>query len=71
MYRYETVIVVLFHRQTVVILHIGTRPSGGCVKLTAVLLVTPVRTVVEAVTAESSNDAVDAIGTSEEGRGTL
>lgn len=39
--------------------------------LTAVLLVTPIRAVAEAVTAETSDDAVDTIGTGEECRGAL
>ncbi len=44
----------------------------GChVRLTAVLLVTPVWTVTEAVTAEASDDAVDTIRTGEERRGAL
>lgn len=37
----------------------------------AVLLVAPVRTVAEAVAAEASDDAVDAIGAGEERRGAL
>lgn len=46
--------------------------GNGCrVRLTAVLLVTPVRTVTEAVAAEASDDAVDAISTGEECRGAL
>lgn len=43
----------------------------SCDRLTAVLLVTPVRTVTEAVTAETSDDAVDAISTGEERGGAL
>ena len=44
----------------------------GCrVTLTAVLLVTPVGTVTEAVAAEASDDAVDAISAGEERRGAL
>lgn len=44
---------------------------GSHVTLTAVLLVTPIRTVAEAVTAEASDDAVDTISTGEECRGAL
>lgn len=44
----------------------------GChVKLTAVLLITPVRTVTEAITAEAPDDAVDTIRAGEERRGAL
>lgn len=44
----------------------------GCrVRLTAVLLITPVGTVAEAVATEASDDAVDAISAGEECRGTL
>lgn len=39
--------------------------------LTAVFLITPIRTVAEAVAAEASDDAVNAVGTGEEGRSTL
>lgn len=39
--------------------------------LTAVFLIAPVRTVAEAVAAETSDDAVDAVSTGEECRGTL
>lgn len=45
--------------------------SGSLAILTAVLLVTPVRAVAEAVTAEASDDAVDTILTGEECRGAL
>lgn len=41
------------------------------VRLTAVLLVAAVGTVTEAVTAEASDDAVDAISTGEERRSAL
>lgn len=41
------------------------------VRLTAVFLVAPIRTVTEAVTSESPDDAVDAIGAGEECRGTF
>ena len=40
-------------------------------RLTAVVLVAPVRTVGEPVAAEASDDAVDAVGAGEEGGGTL
>lgn len=39
--------------------------------LTAVFLIAPVRTVAEAVAAETPDDAVDAVGAGEERRGTL
>lgn len=42
-----------------------------CVRLTAVFLITPVRTVAEAVTSEASDDAVDTISAGEECRGAL
>lgn len=41
------------------------------VTLTAVFLIAPIRTVTEAVAAEASDDAVDAVGTREECRGAL
>lgn len=41
------------------------------VTLTAVFLITPIRTVTEAVAAETSDDAVDAVGTREKCRGAL
>lgn len=43
----------------------------SCVILTAVFLIASVRTVAEAVAAETSDDAVDAVSTGEERRGTL
>lgn len=39
--------------------------------LTAVFLIAPVRTVAEAVAAETPDDAVDAVSAGEECRGTL
>jgi len=41
-----------------------------CARLTAVFLVTSVRTVAEAVTVEASDDAMDAISAGEECGGT-
>lgn len=45
--------------------------SGCHVRLTAVFLITPVRTIAEAVAAEASNDAVDTVSAGEECRRTL
>lgn len=39
--------------------------------LTAVLLVTAIRTVLKSIAAEAADDAVDAAGTGEEGRATF
>lgn len=45
--------------------------DGSYVILTAVFLITSVRTVAETVAAETSDDAVDTVSTGEECRGTL
>lgn len=50
---------------------VGHGMRHAIIGLTAVLLVTPVRTVTEAVTAEASDDAVDTISAGEERRGAL
>lgn len=50
---------------------IATVEIGSCMTLTAVFLITPIRAVTEAITAEASDDAVDTISTGKECRGTL
>ena len=50
---------------------IATVETGCPVTLTAVLFVTPIRTVTESIAAEASDDAVDTISTGEECGGAL